>query len=113
MKGRTSIKKVLPAIWTHHSYLHQVPFFSEYSPREWTEGTIDPYDSLKAIKSGETNDDDDVVAGGTDAMRAYQRIRFDKSLTEEQKTEIRRQLLEYCKLDTMAMVIIGHHWGIK
>lgn len=113
MKGRTSIKKVLPAIWSHHSYLHQIPFFSAYSPQEWTNGIIDPYDTLKALKNGEETDDEDVVAGGTDAMRAYQRIRFDTSLGKEEKSEIRRQLLEYCKLDTMAMVIIGHHWGMQ
>jgi hypothetical protein len=46
-------------------------------------------------------------------MRAYQRIRFDDSLSGVQKDEIRRQLLQYCKLDTMAMVIIANHWGLK
>ena len=59
-----------------------------------------------------TDDEEDAVAGGTDAMRAYQRIRFDETLTPIQKDEIKRQLLEYCKLDTMAMVIIAHHWGL-
>lgn len=112
MKGRTSIKKVLPAIWSHFSYLHSVPFFAQYSPKNWTEGIIDPYDELKAMNNGEASDDD-VVAGGTDAMRAYHRIRFDDSLTDLQKSEIRRQLLEYCKLDTLAMVIIAHHWGLR
>jgi hypothetical protein len=46
-------------------------------------------------------------------MRAYQRIRFDDSLTPSQKDEIKNQLLNYGKLDTMAMVIIAHHWGIR
>jgi hypothetical protein len=46
-------------------------------------------------------------------MRAFQRIRFDDTLNQDQKNEIKRQLLEYCKLDTMAMVIIAHHWGLK
>jgi hypothetical protein len=46
-------------------------------------------------------------------MRAYQRIRFDDTLDINQKNEIKRQLIEYCKLDTMAMVIIAHHWGLK
>ena len=58
-------------------------------------------------------DEDDAVAGGTEAMRAYQRIRFDNTLDINQKNEIKRQLIEYCKLDTMAMVIIAHHWGLK
>ena len=46
-------------------------------------------------------------------MTAFQRIIFDDSLSLDQKKEIKRQLLEYCKLDSMAMVIIAHHWGLK
>jgi hypothetical protein len=111
MKGKTSIKKVLPAIWNNFPYLHDVPFFKGYSATDFEGGVIDPYDTLKADIS--QVDEEDVVAGGTDAMRAYQRIRFDDSLGKDQKEEIKRQLLEYCKLDTMAMVIIAHHWGLK
>ena len=112
MKGRTSIKKVLPAVWSHFPELHKVPDFKDYAPESFIEGIIDPYDTLtKGINFEET--DDDVVSGGTDAMRAYHRIRFDETLSIEQKDEIRRQLLQYCKLDTMAMVIIAYHWGLK
>jgi hypothetical protein len=46
-------------------------------------------------------------------MRAYQRIRFDKTITKTYKDELRTKLLEYCKLDTMAMIIIAHHWGLE
>ena len=74
-------------------------------------GIIDPYDTLKPDTT--QIDEEDAVAGGTEAMRAFQRIRFDDSLSLDQKKEIKRQLLEYCKLDTMAMVIIAHHWGLK
>ena len=111
MKGKTSIKKVLPAIWNNFPFLHDVPFFKEYSAIDFEGGIIDPYDTLKADQS--QIDEDDAVAGGTEAMRAYQRIRFDDTLDINQKNEIKRQLLEYCKLDTMAMVIIAHHWGLK
>lgn len=111
MKGRTSIKKVLPAIWNNHLYLHQVPFFMDYSATDFEGGIIDPYDTLK-VDSSQLNEEDPVT-GGTDAMRAFQRIRFDDTLTQSQKNEIKRQLLVYCKLDTMAMVIIAHHWGLK
>jgi hypothetical protein len=112
MKGRTSIKKVLPAVWSHHNYLHQIDHFKKYVPDEFLNGIVDPYDTLKSnIKEDEL--DEDVVNEGTAAMRAYQRIRFDDTLTTTQKEELRSQLLEYCKLDTMAMVIIAHHWGIK
>lgn len=111
MKGRTSIKKVLPAIWNNNEYLHQVTFFNNYSATDFEGGIIDPYDTLKPDAT--QIDEEDAVAGGTEAMRAFQRIIFDDSLSQAQKDEIKRQLLEYCKLDTMAMVIIAHHWGLK
>jgi hypothetical protein len=57
--------------------------------------------------------EDEEVKGGTDAMRAYQRIRFDNNISSTYKHELRTKLLEYCKLDTMAMVIIANHWGLK
>jgi hypothetical protein len=112
MKGKTSIKKVLPAVWSHHDYLHEVEHFKDYVPDEFLGGILDPYDTLTSgLNPCEW--DDEVVSGGTAAMRAYYRIRFDESLTEIQKDELRYQLLQYCKLDTMAMVIIAYHWGIK
>jgi len=111
MKGRTSIKKVLPAIWNNNKYLHQVSFFKDYSATDFEGGIIDPYETLKPDAT--QIDEEDAVAGGTEAMRAFQRIRFDDTLNQSQKNEIKRQLLEYCKLDTMAMVIIAHHWGLK
>jgi hypothetical protein len=110
MKGKTSIKKVLPAIWNNNTYLQEVPHFKTYLPNDFISGIIDPYDTLK---SGMSEDEwgVKVVNEGTVAMRAYQRIRFDEDLTE--KDELRYQLLQYCKLDTMAMVIIGYHWGLR
>ena len=111
MKGRTSIKKVLPSIWNNNKYLHQVSFFKDYSATDFEGSIIDPYDTLKPNTT--QIDEEDAVAGGTEAMRAFQRIRFDDTLSQSQKNEIKRQLLEYCKLDTMAMVIIAHHWGLK
>jgi hypothetical protein len=112
MKGRTSIKKVLPAVWSHHTYLHEVEHFKDYVPNEFLGGIIDPYDTLTSGLNPEEWDDE-VVSGGTEAMRAYYRIRFDETLNPDQKDELIFQLLQYCKLDTMAMVIIAYHWGIK
>ncbi len=111
MKGRTSIKKVLPSVWNFNEYLYDVPYFKGYVVKDFENGIIDPYDTLSGgIKISE---DDDVIKGGTAAMRAYQRIRYDDSLNAEQKNELRRQLLQYCKLDTMAMIIIAYHWGLS
>jgi len=112
MKGKTSIKKVLPAVWSNHRYLHEVEHFKDYAPDEFLGGIIDPYDTLTSgLKPEEW--DDEVVSGGTAAMRAYHRIRFDESLSNKQKDELRYQLLQYCKLDTMAMVIIAYLWGVR
>jgi hypothetical protein len=72
---------------------------------------IDPYDLLAV--HGDEDTGDEVVKVGTAAMRAYYRFRFDNTLTNNQREEIRKQLLAYCRLDTLSMVIIGHHWGIK
>lgn len=109
MQGRTSIKKVLPAVWSHHPYLHEIPWFLEYAPEPFLNGIIDPYDTLTGGQHL-GSDEDEVVKGGTDAMRAYYRIRFDHTLSTKHKTELRNQLLQYCRLDTMAMVIIWEHW---
>lgn len=111
-RSKTSIKKVLPAVWSHHQYLHKVAHFKDYVPDEFITGIIDPYDTLTSgINADEW--DDEVVSGGTAAMRAYYRLRFDDSLSATQKDELRYQLLQYCKLDTMAMVIIAYHWGLR
>jgi len=115
MKGRTSIKKVLPAVWTAYPNLHDVEAFREYAPTTKVEGAlIDPYETLVTVNpNSDSKNDEEVVRGGTAAMRAYQRIRFDHKLSDTEKQELRNQLLQYCKLDTMAMVIIAHHWGLK
>lgn len=116
MKGQTSIKKVLPAIWTHHTYLHSVPLFASFAkdvPIVGKQGIIDPYDQLKYQFEPVDGEYDDVVSEGTAAMRAYSRIRFDETLSDDGRQRIREELLKYCELDTLAMVIIAHHWGVR
>lgn len=112
MKGKTSIKKVLPAIWNNNNYLHAIPYFNKYAATDFAGGIIDPYDTLTVGIDFE-NTDEEVVKGGTAAMRAYNRILFDNSIDGNQKSELKHQLLKYCELDTMAMVIIAYHWGIR
>ncbi len=115
MKGKTSIKKVLPAIWNNFRTLHEIPWFAKYSSTDLNNLVIDPYDKLSELVAEDDQEEVitygvDPVKGGTAAMRAYQRIRFDSSLSTAQKEELKKRLLEYCKLDTMAMVIIWEHW---
>lgn len=117
MKGKTSIKKVLPAIWNNNKYLHEIPYLQKYSIRDLENKVLDPYDTLFNLANDKMRElDDEIeiqsedVKGGTGAMRAFQRIRFDNSISVEYKEELKHRLLEYCKLDTMAMVIIWFYF---
>lgn len=117
MKGKTSIKKVLPAIWNNNPFLHEIDYLSIYSMLDKESQVIDPYDTLFNLANAKMRDlDEEIdiqsedVKGGTGAMRAYQRIRFDESISKDYKEELKHRLLEYCKLDTMAMVIIWTYW---
>lgn len=107
MKGKTSIKKVLPAIWNNNPWLHKDPWFADYHPG--TSGSLNPYDRLADLVTDlET---DEVVNDGTGAMMAYHDMMYGPSSTNPVKRQgIRQSLLNYCKLDTMAMVIIWKYW---
>jgi len=107
MKGKTSIKKVLPAIWNNSPWLHNDPWFSDYSPLAGT--SLNPYDRLADIALG--LEADEVVNDGTGAMMAYHDMMYGPSSTDpEKRKRIRQSLLNYCKLDTMAMVMIWKYW---
>lgn len=107
MKGKTSIKKVLPAIWNNSPWLHNDPWFSEYSPLEGT--SLNPYDRLADIALD--LEADEVVNDGTGAMMAYHDMMYGPSSNvPEKRQRIRQSLLNYCKLDTMAMVMIWKYW---
>ena len=110
MKGKTSIKSVLPAIWKNNPYLHSVPWFKRYAPD--TEGNLNPYDTLKPIQGSQESNE--VIKLGTDAMRAYHELMFGPfSDNIQRREEIKNLLLQYCELDTMAMVIIWKYWVDK
>ena len=48
---------------------------------------------------------------GTGAMRAYQDMLYgEQKDNEDIKEKYRSSLLQYCKLDTLAMVIIWEYW---
>jgi hypothetical protein len=107
MKGSLSIKYVLPAIWRNHAELREVPWFRKYSATK--EGTVlNPYATLPPLPIGEK---DELVNEGTAAMRAYQAMLYGEESSDAQTKENWKQLLlQYCELDTMAMVIIFEHW---
>ncbi len=104
MKGRTSIKVVLPAVWQSDEKLRNHPLFRHYLKTE--NGTsLDPYKALPALPLGQ---DSVAVREGTGAIRVYQDLIFNQDVANR---ENRRELLwQYCQLDTAAMLMIWMHW---
>jgi hypothetical protein len=113
MKGRLSIKYVLPATWGESPDLWHNPEFACYYASGPDGKPANPYDTLPPLPFGEEEADGaDAVREGTGAIRAYQELLYGVSATHPDKKEAWRQsLLQYCKLDTAAMVIIWAHWG--
>ncbi len=107
MKGSLSIKYVLPAIWRNNAELREVPWFRKYAAIK-DGAVLNPYATLPPLPIGEK---DELVNEGTGAMRAYQAMLYgEESSDAKTKESWKRLLLQYCELDTMAMVIIFEHW---
>jgi len=127
--GSNSIKYVLPAILNSSNLLqnkYSKPIYGtwempskNFQNQIWVqknaEGKIkDPYKLLHNIYDGriDINEDDEdfgeqesSVANGGAAMSAYNEIQF-TSTTPERRKELQEQLLRYCELDTLAMVMV-------
>ena len=70
---------------------------------------VNPYNLLPSLDIVENGDK---VKDGTGAMKAYQEMMFGLSRTDIAiKDSWKQALLRYCKLDTLAMVIIWQHWN--
>jgi hypothetical protein len=115
MKGKLSLKYVLPAVWEHDEGLHSHPAFTKYCKLGDDGTVINPYDTLPALPFGNPDgtegETENVVTEGTGAMRAYQEMLYGVSRHDESaKEQWRRLLLQYCELDTAAMVMVWSHW---
>lgn len=133
-KGRTSIKKVLPAVMASSAFLqrkYELPVYGQqvaslnfkkgfaWVQRDASTGALlDPYERLKGLAAqmlddgaaSGTGDGDEVeIAEGGAAASAYARLQFE-DLTPEQRVGIEQALLRYCELDTFAMVMILEAW---
>ena len=111
MKGRTSLKCVLPAVWKTNPYLHEIPWFKEYY-RDIDGKVLSPYDVLPQLQIG---DRIQVVNEGAGAMLAYQDLMYGENRNlglnnQATRSQWKELLYQYCRLDTMAMVIIWTHW---
>jgi Domain of unknown function(DUF2779) len=108
MKGSLSIKDVLPAVWGADPVLRADPAFAEYVGRDSEGKLLNPYDTLPPLPIAEK---EEVVDEGTGAMRVYQEMMFGVAAGDPTAREkYRRLLLQYCRLDTAAMVMIWRHW---
>lgn len=115
MKGRLSIKYVLPAVWGSNASLWKRTEFAVYFKAEADGRPASPYDTLPPLPFGNGEEEDEVesVREGTGAVRAYQELLYGpSSLVPERKAAWRDALLQYCKLDTAAMVMIWEHWRV-
>ncbi|MCO6432187.1 MAG: DUF2779 domain-containing protein [Deltaproteobacteria bacterium] len=109
MRGKTSIKYTLPAIWNNNPYLWEIPHFRHLLKRDEHGRLLAPYAALEEI---EIEGVKQVVKEGTNAMIAYQEMMFGLSREKPDiKAKWSQLLLQYCKLDTLAMVIIFTHWN--
>ncbi|MEM1295133.1 MAG: DUF2779 domain-containing protein [Verrucomicrobiota bacterium] len=103
MKGSVSIKAVFPAIWRANPNVRELSCFDGLR-----HNSDDPYKALPPLPIG---DDEEVVREGTGAIRVYQDMMFGLAGQNPESREACRQLLlQYCHLDTAAMVAIWWHW---
>ncbi len=110
MRGRTSIKVVLPAVWESDARLWCHPEFERYVRRDDAGQMMDPYKVLPAFPLGDDEHTEEAVREGTGAIRAYQDLIFGTDRSAERLDARRKLLLQYCRLDTAAMVMIWMHW---
>jgi hypothetical protein len=105
MKGRTSIKKVLDAIWQTNPALRGR--FPSYVKEE-NGVLLSPYQSLPPLI---IDSQDIFVAEGTGAIRAYQAMLYGPQKSDLSiRAKWKKLLLQYCELDTLAMVMVYLHW---
>jgi hypothetical protein len=135
-KGRTSIKKVLPAVLRTSQFLknkYQKPIYGadasipsaiqslnlkNFTWWQLESGAVaDPYGKLKTIvddmlgeeAEGILDAEELEIAEGGAAAMAFGRLQFE-DLVDQDRRRIVNALLRYCELDTLAMVMIVEAW---
>ena len=126
MKGKNSIKNVLPTVMATSKFLQEKYANYQYNSNNfenkiWYEmdpdtGIVkDPYSTLGSIaedinydKAERLFNKDEIREGGA-AMTAYSKMQFTQ-MSDGERESIRKALLKYCELDTLAMVMIWEHW---
>ena len=127
--GSNSIKQVLPAILNSSKFLQETyskPIYGakggikslNFKDWQWINiedgKVVDPYKMLPKMFQDVSEKDmrmlsDDELRDGGAAMTAYARMQFEE-MSDYEREEIRKALLKYCELDTMAMVMLYEGW---
>lgn len=128
--GSNSIKKVLPAILNRSHFLQQKysqPIYGakygiqskNFVKQIWIiyeNGVLkDPYSLLAPINKELPNEEieflfeEDYLKEGGAATIAYTKMQF-LQMSDFEREELRKSLLQYCELDTLAMVMIVEAW---
>jgi hypothetical protein len=82
--------------------------FPEYI-KEQDGKLLSPYDSPPPLQIG---DQSVAVAEGTGAIRAYEAMVYGVEKDDPKPQDNwKRLLLQYCKLDTLSMVMVWRHWN--
>ncbi len=121
--GRYSMKSLLPAICRDPEIWQLVGELMDgkltAKPSRGEPRVVDPYkllpnmpgaiagaDSEQLADDGEDHEDGNGVSCGTDAMRAFQQLRFESVARWKgvDRAELAAAMKRYCKLDTVAMV---------
>lgn len=128
MGGSNSLKYVLPAILNESVFLrtkYANPIYGtaempslNFNNHTWIKngGVADPYQELPPLFSEEDlskiehliSEEDQIRNGGA-AMMAYCRTQFTE-MSDMERESIRKALLKYCELDTLAMVMLVEYW---
>lgn len=130
-KGSNSLKYVLPSVINRSAKLQEKysqPIYGaargirslNYADWRWVQyqdgKVIDPYRLLPKMFTDVDEhtldiltESDELREGGA-AMTAYGRMQFEE-MSDYEREEIRKALLKYCELDTMAMVMLYEGWG--
>ena len=105
MRGRTSIKVVMDALWKADPLMRdQFTAWTGVSASE----SDDPYHALPELLINGVAQD---VREGTGAIRAYEAMMYGVEKNDQAAKDGWCALLkQYCRLDTMSMVLIFEHW---
>ena len=127
MKGSNSLKYVLPAIFSDsdfikNKYSQKIDFGTHLKNKTiWkidnqTNEICNPYQLLENKYKNLNIDEnqlyflDEKIEDGAAAMLAYSKLQF-TDMTNQERKLLTSALLQYCELDTLAMVMIYEHWN--